>query len=316
MRAFAGCRLAALGSATAAALRARGLRADLVAGEFSSTGLARRHARRRPQATPASCCPRAAGGSPGLVERPAALRRQGRRGRPLRRAAARRARHRSARQIRDGEIDVATFASSSSIRNLASLLGDDFSGLKARQSPASVPSPPRRRANTASRCRSSRPSTRSRRSSRRSKPTSRADDFRHRARTTTTRAYWANRIRPIALVVFRRDDGAILVAPGFDRVKEQRFYRPLGGEIEFGELAEDAARREIREELGAEIDDLRLLGVFENIFTFLGHSGHELVWVYEGAFADPSFTSATSSTPSKATRSSRCTGCPPALRRR
>jgi ADP-ribose pyrophosphatase YjhB (NUDIX family) len=103
-------------------------------------------------------------------------------------------------------------------------------------------------------------------------------------------AYWADRIRPIALVVFLRSDGAILVAPGFDKVKEQRFYRPLGGEIEFGELAEDAARREIREELGAEIEILKLLGVFENIFSFLGRNGHEHVWVYEATFADPSFT--------------------------
>ena len=59
---------------------------------------------------------------------------------------------------------------------------------------------------------------------------------------------WANRIRPIALVVFKRDDGAILVAPGYDRVKDKAFYRPLGGEIEFGELAIDAARREIHED--------------------------------------------------------------------
>jgi len=103
-------------------------------------------------------------------------------------------------------------------------------------------------------------------------------------------AHWANRIRPIALVVFRRADGAILVAPGHDKVKDQRFYRPLGGEIDFGELAQDAARREIREELGAECENLRLLGVFENIFTFLGHNGHEHVWVYEATFADPSFT--------------------------
>lgn len=102
-------------------------------------------------------------------------------------------------------------------------------------------------------------------------------------------AYWANRIRPIALVLFRRQDGAILVAPGYDRVKDQRFYRPLGGEIEFGELAEHAARREIREELGAELADIRLLGVFENIFTYLGKHGHEHVWVFEARFADESF---------------------------
>jgi 8-oxo-dGTP pyrophosphatase MutT (NUDIX family) len=99
---------------------------------------------------------------------------------------------------------------------------------------------------------------------------------------------WANRIRPLAICVFRRDDGAILAAPGFDSVKQQRFYRPLGGEIEFGETAEDAARREIREEVGAEIEDVRLLLVSENIFTFLGANGHELVWSFEARFSDAS----------------------------
>ena len=99
----------------------------------------------------------------------------------------------------------------------------------------------------------------------------------------------ANYIRPVALCVFRRDDGCILVAPGFDPVKGQRFYRPLGGGIEFGERAADAARREIREELGAEVDGLELLGSFENIFVYLGQPGHELVWLYEARFADPSF---------------------------
>ena len=102
--------------------------------------------------------------------------------------------------------------------------------------------------------------------------------------------WWRDRIRPIAIVVFRRDDGCILAAPGFDSVKQQRFYRPLGGEIEFGELAEDAARREIFEEVGAEIDGLRLLSVFENIFTFLGARGHELVFAYEATFKDAKYT--------------------------
>ena len=98
-----------------------------------------------------------------------------------------------------------------------------------------------------------------------------------------------DRIRPLALCLFRRDDGAILVAPGYDPVKQQRFYRPIGGEIEFGERAEDAVRREVREELGAEIDDPRLLAVFENLFVFLGQPGHELVWLFEARFRDPSF---------------------------
>lgn len=98
----------------------------------------------------------------------------------------------------------------------------------------------------------------------------------------------ANYIRPLALVLFRRDDGRILVAPGFDPVKQQRFYRPLGGGIDFMEPAVEAAKREIREELGAEITDLRLVATFENIFTYLGQPGHELIWLYEGRFIDPS----------------------------
>src|SRR3989304_5656812 len=60
-----------------------------------------------------------------------------------------------------------------------------------------------------------------------------------------------SRLRPLALCLFRRDDGSILVAPGYDEVKRQRFYRPLGGEIEFGERAEGAARRGGREGVGA-----------------------------------------------------------------
>lgn len=96
------------------------------------------------------------------------------------------------------------------------------------------------------------------------------------------------RVRPLALCLFRRADGAVLVVPGYDEVKGQRFYRPLGGEIEFGERAAEAARREVREETGAEATDLRLLATFENIFTYRGRPGHELVWLFEGRFADPS----------------------------
>jgi ADP-ribose pyrophosphatase YjhB (NUDIX family) len=109
------------------------------------------------------------------------------------------------------------------------------------------------------------------------------------APTAADEGDWRGRIRPLAIVVFRREDGCILAAPGFDHVKLQRFYRPLGGEIEFGELAEVAARREIREETGAEIKDLKLLQVAENIFTFLGASGHELVWCFEASFVDPAY---------------------------
>lgn len=96
------------------------------------------------------------------------------------------------------------------------------------------------------------------------------------------------RIRPLAICVFRRGD-RILVSENYDPTREETFYRPLGGGIEFGERSIEAARREIREELGAEVRNLRLLGVLENIFTFGGRPGHEVVFVFDAAFEDPSF---------------------------
>jgi 8-oxo-dGTP pyrophosphatase MutT (NUDIX family) len=93
-------------------------------------------------------------------------------------------------------------------------------------------------------------------------------------------------IRPLAICVVRRGP-LILVERGFDPTKNETFYRPLGGGIEFGEHSRAAVVREIREEIGAEITDLRLLGTLENIFTFDGVPGHEIVQIYEAVFVDP-----------------------------
>jgi len=75
------------------------------------------------------------------------------------------------------------------------------------------------------------------------------------------------RIRPIAVCLFRHEN-RILVSEGFDTVKQDYYYRPLGGGIEYGEPSREAVAREIREELGAEIENIRLLDVLENIFVY------------------------------------------------
>lgn len=93
------------------------------------------------------------------------------------------------------------------------------------------------------------------------------------------------RIRPLALCVFRRGE-KILVARGYDAVKDQTFYRPIGGGINFGERGADAVVREVREELDAEVVDLAYLGAFENIFAYEGKAGHEIILVYDGRFTD------------------------------
>lgn len=127
-RVFAGCRVAALGAATAAALRARGLRAEVTADEFTSTGLL--------QALPAGLhgarilLPRSGAAGPGLAD---GLRARGAllddvivydlRPVPAIDPEVR-------QLLRDKKVDVVTFASSSAVRSLARLLGEDFGLLR------------------------------------------------------------------------------------------------------------------------------------------------------------------------------------------
>jgi 8-oxo-dGTP pyrophosphatase MutT (NUDIX family) len=95
-----------------------------------------------------------------------------------------------------------------------------------------------------------------------------------------------NVIRPIAICVFY-NNGRILAARFRHPQSDQVFYRPLGGGIEFGEYSADAIVREIHEELGTAVVDVRYLATLENVFTYNGQTGHEIVVVYDAAFADP-----------------------------
>ena len=92
-------------------------------------------------------------------------------------------------------------------------------------------------------------------------------------------------IRPLAIGIFRRDD-QILVFEGYDPAARETFYRPLGGAIEFGEYGHQALAREVREEIGIEVENLRYLGLSENLFTFADEAGHEIVLIYEGDLVD------------------------------
>jgi 8-oxo-dGTP pyrophosphatase MutT (NUDIX family) len=96
-----------------------------------------------------------------------------------------------------------------------------------------------------------------------------------------------NQIRPLAICLFCNKD-RILVAEGYDPIKGETFYRPLGGGIEFGERSEETICRELMEEIGVELkqNTLKYLGTVENIFTFNGTPGHEIVLVYDGWLDD------------------------------
>jgi 8-oxo-dGTP pyrophosphatase MutT (NUDIX family) len=100
----------------------------------------------------------------------------------------------------------------------------------------------------------------------------------------------AGRIRTIVIAVIQRpSDGALLAFYGEDPSDGRRFYRPLGGGIDFGESSIDAVRRELQEEIGAEVDPVRLMGVVENIFTNREQIGHEIVFIWECHLLDERF---------------------------
>jgi ADP-ribose pyrophosphatase YjhB (NUDIX family) len=94
-------------------------------------------------------------------------------------------------------------------------------------------------------------------------------------------------IRAKALGVIQHE-GRLLVFEGYDSVKDETYYRPLGGGIEFGETGAQAMARELREEIGAEVTGVRYLGLSENIFTCNGEAGHEIVLLYAAELIDKS----------------------------
>lgn len=99
----------------------------------------------------------------------------------------------------------------------------------------------------------------------------------------------APRIRATTLGLMRRPDGKVLLERASDRSTGQEFYRALGGGIEFGETAVTALAREFREELGIDIDKGARLAVFENIFTYEGKPGHEIVFIHAIVPKDSTF---------------------------
>jgi 8-oxo-dGTP pyrophosphatase MutT (NUDIX family) len=89
------------------------------------------------------------------------------------------------------------------------------------------------------------------------------------------------KIRPLALGILRNQEGRFLFHQARDQKKNEVFYRPLGGGIEFGELGKVAIAREFEEEIGLKVEVRTLLETFENIFEFEGRAGHEIVLLYD-----------------------------------
>lgn len=72
----------------------------------------------------------------------------------------------------------------------------------------------------------------------------------------------------------------ILVHEVSNRDDGRKWFIPPGGGIHHGETSRAALVREIREELGWEIDDIESLGAFESLHSINGNEEHEVSFVY------------------------------------
>lgn len=101
--------------------------------------------------------------------------------------------------------------------------------------------------------------------------------------------YKEGEIRLIALGLIRNGANQVFVSEGYDPVKQNTFYRAMGGGVDFGETSLEALKREFQEEIQAELQNIRYVGCLENLFTFNGKPGHEIIQLYECDFVDPKY---------------------------
>ncbi|GET42642.1 NUDIX hydrolase [Microseira wollei NIES-4236] len=89
------------------------------------------------------------------------------------------------------------------------------------------------------------------------------------------------KIRGLALGLIPWGD-RLFLSEGYDPIKQQTFYRALGGGVDFGETSHAALVREFQAEIPAELTNiLRYLGCWENLFVYNGKPGHEIIQVYQ-----------------------------------
>ncbi len=100
-----------------------------------------------------------------------------------------------------------------------------------------------------------------------------------------------NKVGEIRVIVLGliRDGERLFVSEGYDPIKKDKFYRALGGGVDFVETSHAALKREFQEEIQADLTNIHYLGCIENIFTFNSRQGHEIIQLYQCDFADPKF---------------------------
>jgi ADP-ribose pyrophosphatase YjhB (NUDIX family) len=89
-----------------------------------------------------------------------------------------------------------------------------------------------------------------------------------------------DKIRPNSLAIIKKN-GKVLAIKAEDKVKGDKFYRLIGGGVEFGELSLGTLKREIREELDSTTVNEKFICPIENVFEYNGEKYHEITFLYE-----------------------------------
>lgn len=63
-------------------------------------------------------------------------------------------------------------------------------------------------------------------------------------------------------------------------------YALLGGRVQIGEDSKETVKREVKEELGKEIEITGYIATIENFFKMKGSNYHEILFVYQGEFKE------------------------------
>lgn len=84
----------------------------------------------------------------------------------------------------------------------------------------------------------------------------------------------------LKVVCLLKVDDRFLFAIRTNSKSQRQFFVPPGGRIELFEYSWVAVEREMREEVGVELRNPKLLGVLENMFEWREQKWHEVIFVY------------------------------------
>ena len=82
-------------------------------------------------------------------------------------------------------------------------------------------------------------------------------------------------------VIIETENGYI-----FEKDKRNRFYWVVGGRIQINENSIKAAKREVKEELGIELEKINLKAIVESFFELDNENFHEICFYYTGKYVD------------------------------